>query len=332
MGTYVLESDASACAHRDRQRARAAIGAARWLGLLAAALSAGCSTREPQAMAAAAGTGAPGMEMSPATSDPMPAAAGTAAAPPAQPAGGTGAAPVAGTGGGEVPPGGGAGMPAEPPAEQTPDAGPGEPPIETDAAVMPPVREDLGVGDGSDVITIGDSWMNLGVSGIEQSLRALGKRYRNYAVPGTTLAGSIPGQYDSAKRANQDIKTVIMTGGGNDIMFSGGCNTAEACAQSVMMITMRLNALWTTMSNDGVKDVIYINYSRDAGTAPEGTRPTEPPPPPAICVSGPIRCHSLQTTDLVMGQLLDGIHPTSAANGRIAMAVLDLMEMQGIRR
>jgi lysophospholipase L1-like esterase len=202
----------------------------------------------------------------------------------------------------------------------------------TDAAVTPPPHEDLGAGDGSDVITMGDSWMSLGLTGIEQSLRAAGKNYRNYAVAGTTLAGSIPGQYDQAKRGNPDIKTVIMTGGGNDIMFSGGCNTAEACEQSVMMIVMMLNTLWTKMSADGVKDVIYINYSRDAGTAPAGTRPTEPPPPPAICATGPIRCHSLQTTDLVMGQLLDGIHPTSAANDRIVTALIALMEAQGVRR
>jgi hypothetical protein len=93
-----------------------------------------------------------------------------------------------------------------------------------------------------------------------------------------------------------------------------------------------LNELWTKMAADGVKDVLYINYSRDAGTSPTNTRPTTPPDPPQICTMGTIRCHNLQTTDLVMGQLLDGIHPTSAANDRIAAAVIELLEMVGARR
>jgi hypothetical protein len=33
-----------------------------------------------------------------------------------------------------------------------------------------------------------------------------------------------------------------------------------------------------------------------------------------------------------MGSLLDGIHPTRAANDRIAAAVVELMETEGIRR
>lgn len=201
------------------------------------------------------------------------------------------------------------------------------------AAPMP--REDLGEGDGSDVITIGDSWMNylLSGGGIEGALRRAGKTYRGYGVAGTLLLnGQIPGQYDRAKSANPDISTVIMTGGGNDIMFSGGCNTPEACEQSLMALVDGLNELWTEMAADGVKDVIYIRYSAGAGTTPTSMLPTEPPPPPAICLAGTIKCHSLNTTDLVMGRLLDGIHPTSAANDSIAMGLLELMETQGVRR
>jgi hypothetical protein len=309
-------------------------GRAQWLVLLTLIAVTACVTEEPQPIAAAAGSAAPAVDMSQVTGVAAGAGAGASGTTAAPPAGGTFALPTAGTGGGDVPtPGAGAGTSGSAPEEPVADAGPGGEPVPTtDAAVTPPPREDLGVGDGSDVVTIGDSWMSLGFTGIEQSLRAAGKRYRNYAVAGTTLGGSIPGQYDQAKRANPDIKTVIMTGGGNDIMFSGGCNTTEACERSVMMIVMMLNELWTRMSADGVKDVIYIQYSRDAGTAPEGTRPTTPPPPPAICTMGAIRCHSLPTTDLVMGQLLDGIHPTSAANDRIAAAIIALMEAQGIRR
>ena len=54
-------------------------------------------------------------------------------------------------------------------------------------AMWPP-RADLGKGDGTDVINIGDSWMLLSTTGIELSLVRLSMQpYREYAVPGTEL-------------------------------------------------------------------------------------------------------------------------------------------------
>jgi len=197
----------------------------------------------------------------------------------------------------------------------------------------PTQREDLGKGDGSDVITIGDSWMNLGLTGIEQALDKAGTKYRHYAVAGTLLEnGQIPGQYTQAKGVNPKISTVIMTGGGNDIMFSGGCNTADACLTSVKAIMAALNTLWTQMASDGVKDVIYIQYSDDAGTGPKDTRPKSVDPP-AICTTGKIFCHYLATTDIVMKQLMaDGIHPTADACDRIAAALLKMEADRKMRR
>lgn len=205
---------------------------------------------------------------------------------------------------------------------------------QADAGPRWAMRDDPGKGDGKDVITIGDSWMDYFLSGggIEAALDKEGTRYRHYGLSATTLlSGQIPRQYDSAKRANPVIKTVIMTGGGNDIMFDGGsCSTKEACEMKLAEISAALNTLWSKMSADGVKDVIYIQYSEDAGATPKENRGQGKPIP--ICLTGPIICHTLATTDLVMGQLLDGIHPTSAANTRIAKAVLMMMEERKIRR
>lgn len=197
---------------------------------------------------------------------------------------------------------------------------------------MPPKEAvDLGAGDGSDVVTIGDSWMSFFANrgGIEGALRRAGKNYRNYGVAATTLAGSIPGQFTRAKRNNPEISTVIMTGGGNDILFTGGCNTAAQCGEAVVTLVENLNELWTQMADDGVQNIVYIQYASDAGSR---ARPDEPPPVAEICLSGRVRCHSLATTELVDGALIDGIHPSSAANERIAAAVLELMEARGIRR
>jgi len=210
-----------------------------------------------------------------------------------------------------------------------PMAGAGAEPTEPEP-MEPPPRMDLGKGDGKDVVTIGDSWMTMYGGGIQGGLDRQGTSYRNFGVAGTTLiGGDIPQQWE---RSGKMASTVIMTGGGNDIMFSGGCNTTEACEMSVMRIQAALNELWTKMADDGVKDVIYVNYSKDAGTAPSGTRPTTPPPPVPICLTGRINCYSLATTDLVMGDLPDGIHPSGAAHTRIGEALMKLMEEKGIRR
>jgi lysophospholipase L1-like esterase len=197
-------------------------------------------------------------------------------------------------------------------------------------------RDDLGKGDGKDVITIGDSWMAgpLNTSGIEAALDRASTKYRHYGVTATTLlSGQIPGQYDSAKRANPKISTVIMTGGGNDVMFTGGsCSTPEACAEFSGKITAALNTLWTKMADDGVKDVIYVAYSENAGSTPVENRGGSKAVA-EICYSGRISCHTVATTDIIAkSDLADGIHPGNAGNDRIAKRVLALMETRKMRR
>ncbi len=205
---------------------------------------------------------------------------------------------------------------------------------------------DLGKGDGTDVVTIGDSWMSntLGTGdAIEGALRRLTmQRYRNYGVQGVLLTQSglfgaaIPTQYDQAKRANPKITTVIMTGGGNDIIqnasVQAACETGgQPCVAKIMEINMTLNTLWTKMAEDGVKDVVYIRYSDDAGSTSDSIREMGRMPPP-ICTAGKIRCHSIETTEAVMKDLIDGIHPSQRANDRVAKVIVDYMEKNGIRR
>jgi hypothetical protein len=247
---------------------------------------------------------------------------GTVAGAQSQSTGGTTATGSAGTGA--------AGM------TTTGSGGATQPEMPTDAGTTTtPPHGDLGKGDGSDVVTIGDSWMSILTNGggIEGALDRAGTSYRHYSIAGTTLiGGDIPLQYGRAKGVSANIKTVIMTGGGNDIMFSGGCNTKEACQQSVQMIVDALDQLWSQMADDGVKDVIFIQYSANAGTSPKDTLPASAPTPP-ICLTGRITCHAVMTTDLVSAtDLIDGIHPSLQACDLIAKRVLDLMDTSGIRR
>jgi hypothetical protein len=233
--------------------------------------------------------------------------------------GGMGAPPPAGTGGSE------GGAPA-------PEAG-------TDGGGGTAAPEDLGMGDGSDVITIGDSWMSLGFDGIQTALRdASGQPYRVYGVAGTQmLTGEIPGQYDRAKGVDPDIKTVVMTGGGNDVILNGlgaACAAGtDSCRMRLERIVAAFDTLWAEMAADGVRDVILVHYASDAG---DGLNPSlmhdERLMMHAASVPAPMRCHLLFTDDIVMGQYSDGIHPTPAAYDRLGQAVFDMMVAEGMRR
>jgi hypothetical protein len=85
------------------------------------------------------------------------------------------------------------------------------------------------------------------------------------------------------------------------------------------------------MADDGVKEVVYTQCSNDAGSTPQSALDGERKPAPN-CVTGRLSCHSMPTTELVMGSLSGGIHPTSAANAGIAKGLLKLMEERGICR
>jgi lysophospholipase L1-like esterase len=87
------------------------------------------------------------------------------------------------------------------------------------------------------------------------------------------------------------------------------------------------------MADDGVQDIVFIRYTDATGTLDPSLQGDKGFPTPQICLSGKVRCHSVVTTDLVpASNLVDGIHPSSATNQKIAMRVLELMEHEGIRR
>lgn len=212
-----------------------------------------------------------------------------------------------------------------------------------------PTHPDLGVGDGSDVVLMGDSWMSNTLQiegtggGLAPSLIAVAKKpYRNYAVQGVmmlmadTFGPAIPTQWDQATAMNPNIKTVVMTGGGNDIIQNSTIQTSctqgtDACKMLLSQISDALNTLWTKMADGNVQDVVYVQYASDVGSTAQSVRDSMAIP--TICTSGRIRCHAVDSTDAVMKQIAaDGIHPLQAANDRLAQVVYDLMTSQGMRR
>jgi lysophospholipase L1-like esterase len=211
--------------------------------------------------------------------------------------------------------------------------------------MMPPAKEDQGMGDGSDVVTIGDSYMQLGNEGIEPSLdKAAGQTYRHYGVMGTQLtSGQIPQQYDQAKSENPKILTVLMTGGGNDFLQnpsnSSDCaDVGPNCSATVEKIVATLTMLWAKMGADGVKDVFMITYPHtpmmNLNPASDAALPKQQK---ACDEATPIHCHLLNSVPLFMGretELIrgDNIHPTAEGYQMLAESAFKALVDTGARR
>lgn len=229
------------------------------------------------------------------------------------------------------------------------DSGPG-PVIGGDSGPGPGTpRADLGQGDGKDVITIGDSWMSYSATeGIQNSLEKASMRdYRNFGVSGKKLLDEvIPNQYKTAKMQDPDIKTVIMTGGGNDILQDVGvlltCNDGAidmdpTCKARIDQVAARLVTFWAEMAADGVQDVVVIGYSRKAdlfGSLKKSVDYSSVKIDP-LCAAAPapLRCHSFDSDKAVPNLALrDDIHPDSAGYDAIGAALWELMKAKGMRR
>jgi lysophospholipase L1-like esterase len=199
--------------------------------------------------------------------------------------------------------------------------------------------EDKGLGDGSDVITIGDSYMNYGSNGVEISLeRISGRDYRNYAVAGTmVLDGVIPRQFTSAVAENANIKTVVMTGGGNDILLGNIFCTvswAESCNQTVRDVADALAEMRADMAEAGVEDVVLVSYGYPTNTVVRPGLELARELAMTMCVPGAMpRCHWIDPVVELEGKLGgDGIHPTPEGYDILGQMVWDLMEERGLRR
>lgn len=213
--------------------------------------------------------------------------------------------------------------------EQVADAGAAEP------------HADLGVGNGKDVACIGDSWMSMvgNGNGIEGGLKRAGKNYQEYGVLGTQLLnGQIPSQFDQAMRKSVKPLTIIMTGGGNDVLLDISVTLAcqnKSCAK-LQQIVAGLKALWTRMGKAGVKDVVYIGYAEGAGNSPAVVTNSKTNGVGEACdAMTEIRCHWFDSTPVIGGKRglgLDGIHPTQPSNDKLAKTILELMEKEGVRR
>ena len=132
--------------------------------------------------------------------------------------------------------------------------------------------------DRMDVITIGDSIFDLnGV--IEDTLESYaGETFRDYTQSGAELSGgsfatAVDQQYLDARATDSNINTIVMDGGGNDILIPAmlfdpyGCRTrwyrrnpSSSCVRLVEDQYVNAVNLLNQMNVDGVSNVVWLGY------------------------------------------------------------------------
>lgn len=132
--------------------------------------------------------------------------------------------------------------------------------------------------DRNDVITLGDSIFDLS-GDLQRFLEAeAGETFRDYTLSGAELEGgiianSVYRQYADAKATDSNINTIVMDGGGNDILIPAmildpyGCRThwwrwniSRSCRNLINDQYVNLVNLLNQMDSDGVDNIVYLGY------------------------------------------------------------------------
>jgi hypothetical protein len=185
-----------------------------------------------------------------------------------------------------------------------------------------------GQTSGNEVVIIGDSVIAAGA--IPEAIEALAQdagslaqddHYVDNSVSGTMLANNqIPNQYSQAQ-ANNDIRFVLMNGGGVDCQ-NNNPEGALTGAQS----------LFEAMEQDGVEAVLYFFYADPMGSqweALETCLDTLRPQMQALCegLAAP-KCYFLDLRPVWEGHpeyTSDGLHPTAAGSTATGEAIWEAM-------
>jgi lysophospholipase L1-like esterase len=250
-------------------------------------------------------------------------------------------------------------------------AGGGAPDGGADAEMAAPDRVPPCIDDPNDVVLIGDSYIDWITHTFVADIRAeSGQAWPSYAIGGTSMAtggiGHIPDQLDTALAANPEIKAVVMTGGGNDILVAdtfmfpdaGMCTSTpnapmiEDCRAIVQAALDSAAALMVETADAGIRDVVYFFYPH----IPGGGLISGPTPNPIldyalprareVCesalerTSGRMKCHFIDMVPVfegktglfadVLSEAGDGVHPNSMGSKEMAREVWRVMQAECI--
>jgi hypothetical protein len=216
-------------------------------------------------------------------------------------------------------------------------------------------------GKTSEVVIIGDSYINWASHTLPADrAKEAGETWRLYAVGGASiLAGGIakliPAQFEDAVTADKDILTVVMDGGGNDVLICDpgtypGCDKCKEMGASKLPVCLKIVqdtlATFTKLQDRyvsvGVKDVVYFFYPDvPANTPIGGPYPNEiadfaMPMWKATCegaeqrTGGKLRCHFVDMVPVFKGHddyfAAGDIHPNPMGSAAMAKAIWGKMK------
>jgi hypothetical protein len=179
----------------------------------------------------------------------------------------------------------------------------------------------------SQVMVIGDSFVNWISHQFPEQIKTVTKQnWRMLAVGGTSMGsggiGSIPAQFDDGIKADPDAHTVLMDGGGNDILVADifkdafgvckdtGSSKNPTCQGIIKTALDAADGLLKRASAAGIRDVVYFFYPYvPEGRAIGGPHPNEIldyslPMVRDFCngsearTNGKLRCHFLDMVPL----------------------------------
>jgi hypothetical protein len=202
------------------------------------------------------------------------------------------------------------------------------------------------------VLLIGDSYVNLNAKAFGKELNRLARadgslgvsdEYADRSVSGTQMVGgffhpNIPMQYAAENNGDGHVKTVVMDGGGNDLLIGDRpCLTMQSppesqhCVATIEGVAAGATALFTQMASDGVEHVVFFSYPHLPGGGNGGPKEIENatldyfiPAMKEVCDTAPLDCVFIDTRGLfgdAVTDFQDGIHPIIDNTNKISAAV-----------
>ena len=187
----------------------------------------------------------------------------------------------------------------------------------------------------TDTIILGDSIFALSGE-IERELERLSAiQITSYAQNGAVMSG-IVNQYKTS-RSKGIPRTVIMNGGGNDVLGNiSNCRALnQDCIEGIENAITQAVDLAAEMEADGVENIVYLGYyyTTFLGSGLDDAIDYAMAQVPQICGSTNLRCEIVDTRIIMAGsgnRIFDGIHPSDRGSRKMANLLWERIQAAGI--
>ncbi|MFD2231422.1 SGNH/GDSL hydrolase family protein [Alkalimarinus sediminis] len=206
--------------------------------------------------------------------------------------------------------------------------------------------------DNDQVVFIGDSIFALSGE-LQDNLEAnAGETFRRYTLSGAELTGgaiatAIDQQYLEARNDNSNIDTIVMDGGGNDILIPAiffdphNCKTdwwqwgrlSSSCKNFIDDLYVDGVNLLNSMNADGVDNIVYLGYyyTKNAALRLDSLEEAVDYGDLKLsqaCANTTANCTFVDPRSTIKDRdiLIDGIHPTSSGSQKLANLIWPVLQ------